>query len=773
MVVQHRDETFPPHRIQGSYPSPWDPLGTARGVAVLLLFLAGAYAAWAEDTGPLELGVYEFVSDFVTPMAVGRLEGVMASDGRRYRIAFYWVEPYVLRESDMFVRYADVIFMPGGIRCWVHGAPPSEVAFLAEDLNNPLPPRSRSAEAVLRSALAIVPLPREVPDVPGVSSGVSDFFQAARGRAEYTSESLPDGNANDLWSDDASLVQVLSALPSGRRYAKQQLGDGSLSWGVWRASTDQPLVFVTVKRSIKTDVAGCADPFDRATLGRWELIPDAYRAYWSFDQKCSELGALGDQHAAACRLCENIRSYLDGNTLPNRVGHGMSRLRFKAALVTREADLVWAAAREAVEDLCADDSVDQYQCLLELGSMSGKIDKQYPEGARAHLRPLVAQIVTRAGADIDRDLDRLMAAINRNSWFTYGELVLDEIRRQDLALSEAVDRLATRFNASRAAKMRVTFDPCEAIPSVRKYLARIDADPPPGTIDMKGVHDILEQGLAKRYSEGQVTAKEAVIQSVLRSLHMIVGDGPFCGDPNRLAESISRFSYLYLAVDKASEPIDTSLATLLALSFCDTSTPEDHERLYSQFREISSALQAQVETMLTERGLSKLVGVQDAEGVFIPCERVFRTYLDDPLWPAFKFPLTKAEQTRALNSLKLGVMELEPLFDEIALKFTYAGTSLASKEEILRGIALTAERTLSEAAFLRRPPYPGVSCQYRSQYGFTTVIRGPLYRENDRPRDMFKAMKYFHLGHRLEEVVARERELAEAARQAADTAQTP
>ncbi|MHC4228172.1 MAG: prepilin-type N-terminal cleavage/methylation domain-containing protein [Planctomycetota bacterium] len=48
--------------------------------------------------------------------------------------------------------------------------------------------------------------------------------------------------------------------------------------------------------------------------------------------------------------------------------------------------------------------------------------------------------------------------------------------------------------------------------------------------------------------------------------------------------------------------------------------------------------------------------------------------------------------------------------------------------------------------------------------GFTliellAVIRSPLYRDGERPKEKFKAMKYFHMGHRLKEVVKREREL--------------
>ncbi len=67
---------------------------------------------------------------------------------------------------------------------------------------------------------------------------------------------------------------------------------------------------------------------------------------------------------------------------------------------------------------------------------------------------------------------------------------------------------------------------------------------------------------------------------------------------------------------------------------------------------------------------------------------------------------------------------------------------------------------LPQIAFLRTPPYPDVSCQYHGGSGFITVMKGPLYLEGDRPREKFKAMKYFHLGHRLEDIVERERELA-------------
>ena len=103
----------------------------------------------------------------------------------------------------------------------------------------------------------------------------------------------------------------------------------------------------------------------------------------------------------------------------------------------------------------------------------------------------------------------------------------------------------------------------------------------------------------------------------------------------------------------------------------------------------------------------------------------------------------------------------QPLFDEISLKFKYGEACDELKQQTTSTISRAAQQLIPGAAFLRRPPYPGVSCRYRGKYGFTVIIRGPFYEEGNRPKEKFKAMKYFHLGHRLEDIVEREAKLTE------------
>jgi len=178
--------------------------------------------------------------------------------------------------------------------------------------------------------------------------------------------------------------------------------------------------------------------------------------------------------------------------------------------------------------------------------------------------------------------------------------------------------------------------------------------------------------------------------------------------------------------------------------------------LVSQIHSRWAEMQSCVNAMLSERGLAVLVDPNDVEKVFNTYEQVFCQYVDDPLWPTFKFPLTSNEEARLAGTLRLRAMQLTPILDEISAKVRYGGTSPELKRRTLFEISRAAEQLLPETAFLRKPPYPGVSCHYRGGLGFAAMIEGPLYEDRERAKEKLKVMKYFHLGHRLQEVVERE-----------------
>jgi hypothetical protein len=117
----------------------------------------------------------------------------------------------------------------------------------------------------------------------------------------------------------------------------------------------------------------------------------------------------------------------------------------------------------------------------------------------------------------------------------------------------------------------------------------------------------VQEGLAKCYAGANPDAKQKVVHDAIQSSRLTVGEGPFHGDHETLVKSIHRFAGRHLLADKTAEPIDTVLATFLALSFCDLSTAQDQDVLASQFSSRCTDLQSQVDAMLSKRGLASLV----------------------------------------------------------------------------------------------------------------------------------------------------------------------
>ncbi|MBP7049882.1 MAG: hypothetical protein KBE65_02600 [Phycisphaerae bacterium] len=692
-------------------------------------------------------------------MGWGQFDGLMVSDGERHRIAIYWVEPDIFRDGTPFVRYTDFIFGPDVQFYWAYPSQQRDTVILRDNPGGALLPRENSGESTVRSALAMVNRMKD--QGTDIQLAVGMFFQGSRGMAEYTYESPPgesDGNNSSSTAD--SDVQILNALPGGRRYSKEKQSDGVFVWRETNALSGQPVVVVIIKPAMRIQANACPGVFDPNTLGQWTLIPEPHRTYWAFDQAYCELDDATDECAASRELHDRIEFYLDGSNVPRQVHWGMERLAIKTAIMTDDMDRVRRSVQEAVGELCADPSIGRHRCLLELARISGLIQTRYPEEPQEWLRPFISHVVDHAGPEgVVNYLDKLMPTIEANKWLIYADLLLDEVRRQGITEEQALHRASLRLEGVRLSEEKRQRDPCESSPSVRDYLARLDTDPPPGTINMNEVRHILEGGLAKCCADGGSEADSKLVEDIVQSIRLIVGEGPFRGDPNKLAQSVERFSRCHSVVNGGVEGISTVLATFLALSFCDLSTAEDHDKLLSQFCRCSADLKSQMDAMLRDRRLGSLVTPDDVDRVIGLYERIFHRYVDDPLWPTFKFPWTTDEEARLASRLKLHVVGLEPLLDDMSIKVKYGGTSAELKARIVEDISRTVQQLLPEAAFLRKPLYPGVSCQYRGGYGFTAIIKRPLYREGDQPREKFNAMKYFHLGHRLERVVEHEREL--------------
>ena len=728
-------------------------------VTVLLILVTCPGPMRADNVNGVGMRLFEFTSEFYMPMGRGIFNGLMASDGSGYRIAIYWMEPAVYHDNTFFLGYSDFIFSKDVVYYWIYGVPQPGTLDLSDNESGPLLPRDVSVESVARSFLAIVNKIKYESRNDSKTLELGNFFRQSRDEAEYSYEVPSEqGSGAQASGRPDSDEQTLNDLPFGRKYSKQNQSDGALVWRTQRILDGRPVAKVTVKPVSGIEINELYSVFDPETLGRWSLIPEPYRAYWSFEQTYSKLKDTPDDDAASCELYDKIESYLENNKVPANVCPFLNQLWFKTALLTGDKSRVSRSAQAVVAMLCDDVSTRKYQGLLELARIAEQIHQQYPQQADEMVRPLVGQMVKKSGTDESGSLDRLMTTIQRNKWFWYGKLLIEEIRNQALIEEDVANALGARLETSRLAQELLPYDPCESSGSVKQYLAQIDSYPPAGSLTMDDIRQILKDGLEKPCADAKIDSRDKIVEDVISSIRMIAGEGPFRGNRAKLIEAVEQFSIRYLRLFKHKEPIDTVLATFLALSFCDPSTAEDHDVLFSQINKLCTEFHALTNSMLNERGLRELVEPNEVERIFDRYKQRFRYYIDDPLWPAFKFPLTDNEETRLRNKLKLSFMQLDPQFEEISLKVKHGGVSDKLKGKTRYEIAGAILQLLPQAAFLRKPPYPGVSCQHRGRYGFAAVIEGPFYIEGERPKERFRAMKYFHMGHRLEDIVKQERE---------------
>ncbi len=728
-------------------------LTTVGKVAVLILVFVGSGVARSGQASETDLRVFEFTSTLFAPLGRCQLQGLMATDGARHRMALYWTEPGPMREdSTSFISYCDILLTEEGVHYWIHGMAQPGVERWSDHVDIPLLPHRDDTQSVIRSALAIVHYLRGTPEPEPFTQHLHCFLQDSRSHPQYTYEYTPDETDEiDLFSETATDRLIFNTLPLGRLYMKNALSNGTLLWDLRRALNNETIVRVAVKRKVNAQQVVGSSPFDAHTLGQWPLIPESYRFYWSCRSACSELTSSADPNVQASGICGRIESYLDTRQMPDRVRRALERLWFDTALSAGDARRVRQSLQVVVSGFCRDEAVSNGQALVELGRIAENLESRYPRRFRAMLAPRIEQMVEHAGEGILEAFSQHMRLLSVNKWFSYGDMLLETVRRQGYGRGDAVNALAVNFKAERLAYEIKPFDPSKAIATVKLYLTLLHEDPPPGTLTIDDVRCILEKGLAGRRPAEDPGVNGATIENVIKSLRLIAGEGPFRGDRAKLVESIERFATTYLDVCRNKEPIGPALATFLALSFHDISTPRDHELLCGQVSKLSTRLQSQVNTMLAARALHVLVSPEDVRGIFDRyCEEEFRRYVDDPFCAAFKLPLTANEELRLASKLVLRLNRIEPLFEEMSLKVKYGGVSAELKEAMDLHISRTARYLLSSTAFLRRPSYAGVSCHYRGGNGFATVIPETIYQDDRRAREGFRAMRYFHLGHRLQ-----------------------
>jgi hypothetical protein len=362
--------------------------------------------------------------------------GLLATDGKRHRLAFYWFDPVAECEQTDSLAFSDFLFGPDKVSYWHH-----------KDANrrHTLPlgssqasqggqlPKENKLDSILQSILSLVVHNRTAPPGNAGTMETARFFQGAKQHdsLDHTVEPPAAENAGGAWPAGLATgnFRMPNQLPFGRKYSRQIDKEGSVVWDLSKTTVSRTLVRVTVRPRPLRNMPGLSDTFDPNTLGRWSAVPGPYRQFWSFKHRSTKLQRAPSVPEAK-RLYADIDSCLRGS-LPGEVKLALNKLRFKASLETGSSEAMSSSARHYFHTYMrlAQQPVDLI--LVELGRVARELRKKRPdEQTRDFILPLLRPLVDPKVFNrvfVDKAIfDRIR--LRGRTWIFYGQLVLESIQ---------------------------------------------------------------------------------------------------------------------------------------------------------------------------------------------------------------------------------------------------------------------------------------------------------------------------------------------------------
>jgi len=379
-----------------------------------------------------------------------KYRGLLATDGKRHRIAFYWLDPAAECDQTDALAFSDFLFYPDKVWYW-HHKDPNQIYTL------PLEPSradqvgrltvDKTLESILQSVFSIVVHNRAATAGGAATMETARFFQGARqrDRLDHTVEPAADEAARSSLSEQAQdKYTILNRLPFGRKYSKQIDQKGNAVWHVSKGAVAMDLVRVAVKPKPLCDTPGWSDMFDPNGLGRWSGVPEAYRQYWSFKHQSIRLRRTPSPPEAQ-RLYADIVSCLRGS-LPEDANLALHKLAFSVSLETGSCEAMSSSARQYFHAYVRLAQEPVERILVELGSIAKELRKKWSDDQtrdfiRPLLKPLVDPQVFGDPGFVKELISRRIAGQGR-TWSLYTQLVLESIQQATSLDREFLARLA-------------------------------------------------------------------------------------------------------------------------------------------------------------------------------------------------------------------------------------------------------------------------------------------------------------------------------------------
>jgi len=592
------------------------------------------------------------------------LHGFLASDeNQRCRLSFYWLDPISIHDQFDHLGYSDFLFTKDHISACLNHALRGTKRYVTfnlkeDDLEFYFPQKDELA-TLLRSVFSGVRHNGTHMEMPAEMWEMPRFFRNSRGQEDDICH-VSDNSKGSYELESLGLAsgdeKRLHGMSQNRAFQKKAHPDGTIMWQLSASEGDRVLVKVIVKPCASKIVTDCSECYDPNSLGKWSVIPQLYRDYWEYLRRYNRLRQETQNSERAGRLCKEIEQYLS-RPLPDKVLLAAYSLRFKVSLLVGDKIKLEHAALDYHRAYAELGQRPSDKVLIELARIVKELRKHRSDDkAYAWVRPLVASMIGPSLFNDPSYLRELISCLRLQGDDGYIELVLREAIRKECENSEVLTSLANDFRTRYLARTVTRPDPNHYTESMHDLIRVAQGQSPQGGCSLGELQYLLKQSLEAGMSENINTLSETTI---LELIQRIAADGPYVIEENKLGTSLTVMVEQYINLKARPSEIQTALATLVSLSFYDTSTSEDHNKLIAQLQEISDELQSNVGCLLGKSEYRGLVQPALVSKVFDQVLRQNLYRVKDPLWPMFKFALTENEEQRVLNTAKLMLFRIE------------------------------------------------------------------------------------------------------------------
>lgn len=677
------------------------------------------------------------------------LYGFFATDKRySHRLAFYWHDPRRNYEKLDCLGYSDFLVVGQSISAYCYDPLRGKHYYLQYVLSKEPKdfhlPQEQDLAHILKSIFNGLSHARTSGDIADNTWEMTRFFSGCdRQETDYT-YSGQDSTSAENWDDLCNDYQLLQRLSQGRVYSKTVQPDGCQIWQLSKLLEKKILTKILTKPYTPGVTCNYVEHFDPNSLGEWSLIPKVYHDYWAFLHRHFELKNNEQETERARDLYADISVFMK-ESLPDKLRLATSQLRFKVSL---DMD------NEATSFQAAQDYYDDYQRLAQEPSQKGIVELARIVKALRKLgaigrvyqwvRPRVASTIEPT-LFVNQDyLNLIVSNIRLQGEHGYGAIVIDEAMKSQCGEHKRLVELSRELKQQHLSRSIVAPDPCEYSTSIRRFVQAAGGAPPKGTIDIYTLKNIVYQGLSVVDANQEEIAVS--VAQALTQIQRIAGRGPYQGDIEKLSTSFTALVKLYSDVGIPFRQIHMTSATLLAMSFYNTATPEDHQKLRTQLQAISDLVQSEICHIATKKGCGEVINPEAVAKVFEVVSNYNWRRIGDPFWPMCQYPLTKNEETRILNIAKLSLRRFNRHLDLLTRNKEQDAESSQIFSRLRADLEMCAHK-ITEAVILVRSSKQIVRCFLNENIGpYVVMHSNAITSKSDsllRPRDII----WFYLGH--------------------------